>query len=220
MDEEKDTPGAKPPGEDEDIQIEFVDHEEPAGLPAAAPLPAGLPGEGERETGLVEIDMDAQEAQDRERDEQIERLQDQVLRARADFQNYKRRVERDRDGEVRGAIAKAIRELLPVLDNLDRALNTLESEAPPGWCKGLELVRQQFHDVLSRQGVARIESSGQPFDPSLHEAVMTAWDPGKQEGVVLSVLEEGYMIEGKLLRPARVSVNRRPEETAEESPGA
>lgn len=215
MDEEKDTPGTKPPGGDEDIVIEFVDHEEPAAPPAP---PA--PREAVPETGIVEIDVDAEEAREAEKEEELGRLQDQLLRSRADFQNYKRRVERDRGEDARNAAARTVREFLPVQDSLDRAVSALASEAPPGWCKGLELVRQQFQDVLLHLGVRRIEALGKPFDPSQHDAVMTAWDPAQPAGTILSVFEEGYEIDGKLLRPTRVSVNRRPEEPAEEEPGA
>jgi molecular chaperone GrpE len=227
MDEDDDVTGsgAKPP-EDGDIQIEFVeDHEEPPRQPI---LRAVAPPAEDRETGIVEIDMDAEEAELREKNEKIAQLQetaatlqDKLLRARAEFENYRKRADREREEMGRGAIAAFVKEILPVLDSLDRAVKALESEAPPEWCKGLELVRQQFADVLAKNGVERVETLGKPFDPGVHEAVMTSEVPEAEAGAVTAVLEEGYVLGGKLVRPARVVVNRRPEQgPGEGGPGA
>jgi len=227
MDEDDDVTGsdAKPP-EDADIQIEFVEeHEVPAQRPV---LRAVAPPVEDRETGIVVIDVDAEEAQLREKNEKIAQLQetaatlqDKLLRARAEFDNYRKRADREREEMGRGATAALVKEILPVLDSLDRAVKALESEAPPEWCKGLELVRQQFSDVLAKNGVEKVEALGKPFDPGVQEAVMTSEVPDAEHGAVTAVLEEGYLLGGKLVRPARVVVNRRPEQgPGEGGPGA
>lgn len=226
MDQDDDVTGkgAKPP-DDADIQIEFVDEHEPSAPP---PLKAVPPPEKERGMGLVKIDMDAEEAQIRERDERIAALQeataniqDKLLRARAEFDNYRKRADREREEIGRAATTAFVKQILPVLDSLDRAVKALESEAPPEWCKGVELVRQQFADVLAKSGVEQIDALGKTFDPGFHEAVMTSEVPDAEAGAITAVLEEGYTSGGKLVRPARVVVNRGPDqESGEGGPDA
>jgi len=235
MDEEDDGigPDEKPP-EDDNIEIEFVEDHEPPPAPPSSPaqpkpsLKAVPPPVRERETGIIEIDVDAEEAKLREKDDQITQLQetaatlqDKLLRARAEFDNYRKRTEREREKMGQGAAASFLREILPVLDSLDRAVKTLESEAPPEWCRGVELVRQQFSDVLAKSGVEKIEALGKPFDPAFHEAVMTSEVPEAEPGAVTAVMEEGYTMGGRLVRPTRVVVNRRPgQDQGEGGPGA
>jgi molecular chaperone GrpE len=237
MDEEDDVTGkGDVPPEDADIQIEFVDEHEPTPPEAPRPEPARRPPplkavpppEPERGIGILEIDVDAEETLLREKDQRIEalqeaaaNLQDKLFRSRAEFDNYKKRADRDREELGRAATAAFVKEILPVLDSLDRAVKALESEAPPEWCKGVELVRQQFTDVLAKNGVEKTDALGKAFDPALHEAVMTSEVPDAEPGAVTAVLEEGYTSGGKLVRPARVVVNRRPDhEPGEGGPGA
>lgn len=130
---------------------------------------------------------------------------------RADFENYQKRSARDLATERRFAQEPLARDLLPALDNLDRALDAAGKAGDNGaLAAGVRMVQSQLLDVLRRHGVTRIEALGQPFDPNQHEAVMQ--QPSDQPAqTVLQVLESGYMIHERVLRPARVIVAQAPE---------
>jgi molecular chaperone GrpE len=139
----------------------------------------------------------------RERDE----LRDQLLRRAAEFDNYRKRVERERRELADFAAADLIKELLPLVDNLERA-----SKADAGAAsveslrKGVELIHRQLLDVLARRGVAVIDPIGADFDPHWHEAVVREAAPDRRDGEVLDVFSPGYTLGGRLLRPAMVKV--------------
>ena len=136
-------------------------------------------------------------------------------RAQADFINYKRRTEQERQDFNRFANANLTLSLLPVLDDLERALSSMPpaKSVKHSWVEGVRLVERKFKSVMEAQGVTPIKALGEPFDPNFHEAVRQ--DKGK-EGVVVEVLEKGYMIHDRLLRPARVVVGNGEEERKEE----
>jgi molecular chaperone GrpE len=145
---------------------------------------------------------DAQTAVQRERDD----LHDRLLRVTAEFDNYRKRTERERRELWDAAAGDVIRELLPVVDDLERAL------AAPGWAdanrKGVELIHRQMLEALRRRGVEPFDALGQPFDPSWHEAVASEPAAGRQDGEVTAELRRGYRIGTRLLRPAQVKVAR------------
>jgi molecular chaperone GrpE len=151
----------------------------------------------------VQTLRDRAEAAERRRDEYLDLLQ----RTRAEFENYQKRARRDLDEERRYALAPLARELLPVLDNLQRALRTArrESEQDP-LTEGVGMVESQLLDVLRRFGVTPTTALGRSFDPMLDEAV--AQEPGAEAapGTVVRVLEPGYRLHERVLRPARVVV--------------
>lgn len=151
----------------------------------------------------VQTLRDRAEAAERSRDEYLDLLQ----RTRAEFENYQKRARRDLDEERRYALAPLARELLPVLDNLQRALRTArrESEQNP-LTEGVGMVESQLLDILRRFGVTPTPALGRPFDPMLDEAV--AQEPGADSapGTVVRVLEPGYRLHERVLRPARVVV--------------
>jgi molecular chaperone GrpE len=128
-------------------------------------------------------------------------------RAQADFINYKRRTEQERQEFASYANADLMLSLLPVLDDMDRALDVAPSADPegPGWLEGVRLVDRKLRSILEAQGLKPIEAVGEPFDPNFHEAIRQ--DHGK-EGVVLEEIQKGYMMKDKLLRPARVVVGK------------
>jgi len=127
--------------------------------------------------------------------------EDRWKRATAEFINYKRRTEQERGELLRGANGALILELLPVLDDLERALAHVPAEqAESEWVKGTRLVERKFRTILERQGVTAIEALGQPFDPALHEAV------GGSGAVVTQEYQRGYRLHGRTLRPAMVVV--------------
>jgi molecular chaperone GrpE len=124
-------------------------------------------------------------------------------RAQADFINYKRRTEQERQDFIRSANAGLILGLLPVLDDLERALAALPEAADRRWAEGVRLVERKFRVALEAQGVKPMLALGEPFDPIRHEAVRQ--DKGA-EGVVIGVLEKGYLLSDRVLRPAKVVV--------------
>ena len=125
-------------------------------------------------------------------------------RTAADFANYKRRTEQERQETSRFASAVLTLQVLPILDDLERALSNVPRElAGLTWIDGIHLIHRKLYAVLEAQGVAPIEAVGNAFDPALHEAVLRA--PG-EEGRVLSEMQRGYTLHGRVIRPALVSV--------------
>ena len=139
-----------------------------------------------------------------ERDE----LYDRLLRKQAEFDNYKKRVEKERSEYIQFASAELIRELLNAMDSFDRALQNARSDraANENMIRGLDLIYKQFQDTLARFGVKPIEARGQLFDPNLHQAVSTIPTADVAENTVVDELRKGYMLNGRLLRPVMVSV--------------
>jgi len=139
-----------------------------------------------------------------ERDE----LYDRLLRKQAEFDNYKKRVEKERSEYIQFASAELIRELLNAMDSFDRAIQNASSNSASkeNMIRGLDLIYKQFHDTLSRFGVKPIEAKGQLFDPNLHQAVSTIPTADVAENTVVDELRKGYMLNGRLLRPVMVSV--------------
>ena len=152
----------------------------------------------------------------RKRAATAERERDQFLalvqQTRADFENYQKRVQRDMAQERRYAQAPLAADLLAALDNLERATAAAQQAGETGpLVQGVAMVQAQFLDVLRRHGVTRIEAQGQPFDPNLHQAVMQQPAADVPPNTVVQVLEQGYTIHDRVLRPARVAVSRAPE---------
>jgi molecular chaperone GrpE len=133
-----------------------------------------------------------------------EELREQLLRRRAEFDNYRKRVERDREQSGQEAAASIFRTLVPTLDNLDRALEAGGDEATLR--TGVELIRRELTALLEAQGVVIENPLGQRFDPKAHQAVSHEPAPGHAEGTVVEVLGKGYSFKGRLLRPALVKV--------------
>ncbi|MFH1646833.1 MAG: nucleotide exchange factor GrpE [Chloroflexota bacterium] len=135
-------------------------------------------------------------------------------RAQADFVNYKRRMEQERQDFNRYANANLILGLLPVLDDLERALEAVPAKYKNhDWVEGVRLVERKFKTSLEGQGVKPIKALSEPFDPNFHEALRQ--DKGR-EGIVIEEFQKGYMLNDKLLRPARVVVGNGEGETKEE----
>ena len=143
-----------------------------------------------------------------ERDKLIARLQ----RATADFLNSQKRMERELQTRVRYSLEDFVKELLPVVDNFARAIGHAQnSETFDDLLEGIELVSKQVHDVLDRHGVKPIEAVGKRFDPLYHEAISVAHDPERPVDTVLEETEKGYLLNDRVIRPAKVIVNKAPE---------
>jgi|SRR5687767_3124303 molecular chaperone GrpE len=133
-------------------------------------------------------------------------LQDRLLRTAAEFDNYRKRIERERRDQADNAAASAIEDLLPIIDNLERALQTPVGTDAEGYRKGVELVQQQMMELLRRRGVKPIQAVGADFDPRFHEAVVHEASADHREGEVMEELRRGYTLGERLLRPAMVKV--------------
>lgn len=137
-------------------------------------------------------------------------LQDQILRLRAEFDNTKKRLERDKLDAIRFANERLLLEVLEVADNFDRALASLAGETDSDKIrKGLELTHGQLHRILDKQGVEPVQSVGQAFDPRYHEAVGVGESEDAEDGAILEEYQKGYLLNGRLLRPSRVKVARK-----------
>jgi molecular chaperone GrpE len=152
------------------------------------------PGDAASEPSALAEEL---EAARRERDEYLDALQ----RLKAEFENSRKRQERERARILETASERLVVELLPVLDNLDRAL-----EAEGDIREGVRATRDQLADVLGREGLLPVASDGQPFDPNVHEAVMGQPSEEHEEGTILQTFERGYLLNGKPIRPAKVVV--------------
>jgi molecular chaperone GrpE len=135
-------------------------------------------------------------------------LQDRLLRARAEFDNARRRSERERSDYIQFAALDLVKDLLPVLDDFERALNV--ETADTNYAKGVELIYQRFSDLLKKAGLEPIETQGRRFDPNVHEAVQREHTEEAEDQAILGELQKGYNFKGKLLRPAWVKVAVRP----------
>ena len=140
-------------------------------------------------------------------------LYDQLLRRQAEFENYRKRVERERSVLYQRGRDDVLLQFLPVVDNFERALESLESSEGDAEAlrHGVELIHKQFKDALSKFGLEPVESVGQTFDPHLHEAVTTEPSDKHKENTIIEEFQRGYRIGDKLLRPAKVKVASSPE---------
>jgi molecular chaperone GrpE len=138
----------------------------------------------------------------RERDENYDRF----MRKAAEFDNYRKRIERERREQSDRAVAGILEDLLGVVDDFDLALTVDAGEGGSAYRKGVEMIHAKLYDLLRKQGVKPIEALGADFDPNMHEAVMQESSPGHRENEVIAVLRKGYMLNDRLLRPASVKV--------------
>jgi len=138
-------------------------------------------------------------------------LKDQLLRKRADFENYRRRVDRDRQQASSDATAEMIRDLVPTLDNLERALQAGGSEASVR--EGVALIQREMVSLLEARGMVLEDPTGKPFDPERHQALSQESVPSAPPGSVVETFRKGYLFRDRLLRPALVKVAKEDEGT-------
>lgn len=180
-----------------DLADRTAQPEAEATAPNDAPAPAETPAE------------DALAAQLREENA---RLKDQMLRALAEAENTRRRAERDREDTAKFAISKFARDLLNVADNLRRALDSVPADAAGDnaalgtLVEGVAATERELLGAFEKHGIARIDPTDQPFDPNYHQAMFEVPDSGKVPGTVAQVMAPGYVLHGRLLRPALVGV--------------
>jgi molecular chaperone GrpE len=150
---------------------------------------------------------DALETKTRE----VEAQQDRYLRTVAEFDNVRKRGAREREEYTRYANESLLRDILPVLDNLDRAMQAARSEPATSLTTGVELIQRELLRVLERHGVTPFTSVGQPFDPERHEAIARVQSPDLPDMSVTAETARGYLLHGRVLRPAMVTVAVAPE---------
>jgi molecular chaperone GrpE len=142
--------------------------------------------------------------------QELEDALQRYLRLAADFDNFRRRTRQEMDDVRKTAAAGLIGELLPVLDNFERALATGRSLLPENVATGIEMIYRQLWHVLAQSGVQPVDAVGKPFDPAFHEAFEQVETDDAPEGTVMDEVQKGYLLHSKVLRPALVKVARRP----------
>ncbi len=160
-------------------------------------------------------DQKVAEKNDEAQNDAIEKLEkekketfDQLLRLKADFENYKKRTEKERSDVYSRALEEMCGDLLPVIDNFERAIDAGKEVDTGGFMEGVQMVYGQLMDVLQKEGLALIDAQGSQFDPEYHHAVLTECDENTEDNVILEVFQKGYLFRDRLLRPAMVKVNK------------
>jgi molecular chaperone GrpE len=182
--------------DDEVVEAELVEGEESS---------AGPQSDEDGAADQVERDLDELSETKRERDEYLELAQ----RTKADFENYRKRVAKETADALARGKADLARQLLPALDNLERALAAgQDASAHEALVKGVAMVRDELHNRLEDAGVESFDPTGEKFDPQLHEALSTMPTEGTESGVVIETVEKGYRLNGQVLRAAKVVVSQ------------
>jgi len=166
---------------------------------------------GPSRNALIEKIEDLERVLEQTRDQSDEHLRG-LQRTAADFANYRRRVDEEREGLSQFSNALLIGKLLAVLDDFDRALENVPKDIEEGWVDGVRLVERKLRGLLEAEGVRQIEALGQPFDPNLHEAVVHEETADYPDNQVIGELQRGYRLRDRVLRPSLVRVANNPKE--------
>jgi molecular chaperone GrpE len=169
---------------------------------------ATTPEASEQETSEKEAqlaaEMESLSLQLRQAEARVAEYKDGWARAQADFQNYKKRIERDNELTYISMKGDIVKKILPALDDLERALQN--RPADNAWASGIELIARKLQNVLESEGIKRIEAEGVEFDPNFHEAISHEPADGVKSGFVIGVVQNGYMLGERVIRPAMVRV--------------
>lgn len=168
--------------------------------------------EAENEDAAEAVDQDGGDADNLTPEEEAADLKDKLLRALADMENLRRRSQKDREDALKYSAANFARDMLSVADNLRRAIESIPEEGDPdgaalvGFIEGIALTEKELLSTLERHGIRKIEPMGEKFDPQFHEAMFEIPTEDAENGTVLQVVEVGYVIHDRLLRPAKVGI--------------
>lgn len=201
-DKKKQIPIEDGAGEAEEVKAE--QEEEKAEEAAAEEAEEKAESEAAEEAASAEEAKDS--AEDSKKAEEAE--SERYMRLMAEFQNFKRRVSKEKSDIHQYANEKIVGDLLPVLDNFERALDS-EGGDPEAYAKGMQLIFEQLKTALENAGLKEIEALDKEFDPNVHNAVMTETIDDKEDGVITKVLQKGYTLRDKVVRPSMVSVNKK-----------
>ncbi|UOQ86054.1 nucleotide exchange factor GrpE [Gracilibacillus salinarum] len=136
-------------------------------------------------------------------------LQNRLLRVQAEYDNFRKRTKKEKEADLKYKSQSVVTELLPVLDNFERALQVeVDDQAAKGVVDGLAMVYRQLKTVLENEGVSEIETDGQYFDPNLHQAVMQVEEEGFESNQIVDTMQKGYQLKDRVIRPAMVKVNQ------------
>lgn len=182
------------------MENESRDQKVPEVSPEVAEEPGTLP-DTEAQLAALAAERDQLQAEKAE-------LHDRLLRRQADFENYRKRVERDRSEFIQFAAMETVRELLPILDDFERALRAPTTDQE--YAKGVEMIYKRLFDALQKVGLEPIETEGKIFDPNLHEALDRVETEEAEDLAILEEYQRGYNFKGRLLRPSLVKVAVRP----------
>jgi molecular chaperone GrpE len=190
---------------------EFDDFTEEEGAPG--------PSVGEEESGMLSAEIAKLTQELEQKTKEAAEANDKYLRTSADFDNYRKRMQRDLADFRKYANEQMARELLSVVDHLALAIKHAAEagESNDGLRQGVELVYKQLHDVLEKFGITSFSSQGEPFDPAKHDAMMQEETDAVPENTVVQVFQEGYLYHDKVLRHARVGVSKKPAGNKEEN---
>ena len=175
------------------------------GTPIEVEVPAGPGGEA---LASLQAQLELSQQLGRETQKKLEDVHDRWVRAVADLENYRKRAQKERDEVQKFGVEKLVKDLLPVLDNLDRALAAAAGDDP--LVAGVKLVRASFEQALARHGVKGFSAMGQPFDPARHEALMNVPTADAAPGTVVVEHARGFTLNDRLVRPAMVGVAAAP----------
>lgn len=179
----------------DDITIEFVEHDEVHQV-------------SETPEKVIE-EKPAQEPKSVEQDDKLKVAEERILRLRADFENYKKRTAKDWAEREKRAQMEMLRQILPFLDNLERAFLNAPENVDKNWLQGVELSVKDFQSLLRQFGLQEIDECGIPFDPAYHESMGFESVEDYEEGTVAKIVQKGYLFRGMLLRPAKVFINKK-----------
>lgn len=144
-----------------------------------------------------------------DKDSELDQMEDQLLRLRADFSNYKRRTEQSKSKMIDYALESVIKDILPIIDDFERALDSVETEdIDKSFYEGVELIYGQLKKVLTDNRVEEIDALGKDFDPNIHHAVFMEETDEYDENVVMEVMQKGYKLKDRIVRPAMVKVSK------------
>ncbi|MGP4107219.1 nucleotide exchange factor GrpE [Virgibacillus sp. L01] len=164
--------------------------------------------DGVQQMGSDESKMENLKAEVDQLKQEKEELHQRVLRTQAEFDNFKKRSQKEKEAERKYKAEVLVNELLPAIDNFERALQVEVNDVGEGFVDGISMVYRQLKDALKAQGVEEIECVGDTFDPTVHHAVMQVEDEDMESNTVTEELQKGYMLKDKVIRPAMVKVNK------------
>ncbi|HEY9231465.1 MAG TPA: nucleotide exchange factor GrpE [Blastocatellia bacterium] len=204
---------SKQDNEPKEIPIAFSDNEDEPEASDDPVAPDDAAAGGDPPDGAADGSTATLQAQIDQLTQERSTLLDQLLRRQAEFENYRRRVDRERAETYARSRAEVVLELLPVIDNFERALASLEHSGNDAKSlqEGIELIHRQLNDALAKFGLEPVEAVGQTFDPNVHEAVSAEPSTEHEENTVIAEFQRGYKLGEKLLRPAKVKVASTPE---------
>ncbi|HEV2196334.1 MAG TPA: nucleotide exchange factor GrpE [Candidatus Acidoferrum sp.] len=173
--------------------------------------------EQSEDTKAMEADSAKENAEMVKLTADLEDLRQTLLRRQADFENYRKRIEKERFEDSKRATARVIEGLIPVIDGFEHALAAHREAEYENYRKGFELIYKQLLDNVSKLGVERIDPVGKPFDPHLHQAMDRTETTEEKDGTILQVFQPGYVFHGRVLRPAMVRVAVHPNPASKEA---